>query len=213
MENTISIHVGRAYSVMHNNRLTEKHSNPDIDTERSKDNLILVNVPIRKKYDEIFAEAVLEFNQKQKRSDRKINNYFQKVRDSNLDEAKEVIFEIGSSEDLKRMAEEEECEIWETKEWALRTKVLQEYVQLFQEKNPSFVIFNATLHLDETNPHAHVDFIPVGSHMKKGLSKQVSMNGALADMGYNKTQTITREKGKQAGKTITQLDNQKNFSD
>ena len=212
-KNTISIHVGGNYSVIHNNRLTENHSNPDIDIQRSNENIVLVDVPIRKKYDEIFAEAVADFNERQKRSDRKIGNYFQKIRDSKIDEAKEVIFEIGNSEDLKRIAEENYCRIWETKEWDLRTQVLKEYVQEFQEKNPSFIVFNAAIHLDETNPHAHVDFIPVGSNMKKGVSKQVSMNGALADMGYNKTQSVTREKGKQAGKTITQPDNQKNFSE
>lgn len=213
MKNTISIHVGGNYSVIHNNRLTVNHSNPDIDIKRSKKNIVLIDEPIRKKYDEIFGKAVEEFNKKQKRNDRKIGNYFQKIRDSQLDEAKEVIFEIGNSEDLKKLAEEKQCEIWETKEWKLRTKVLENYVQDFQKNNPNFVVFNAAIHLDETNPHAHVDFIPVATHMKKGLSKQVSMNGALSDMGYNEMQFVVRERGVQAGKTIVQPDNQKNFSE
>lgn len=205
--------MGPSYSVIHNNRLTENHSNPDIDSSRSSENILLIDKPIRKMYKEIFDGAVQEFNARQKRADRKIENYYQKIHDSNLDEAKEVIFEIGDSENLKKIAEAENCEIWETQEWKLRTEVLKNYVIEFQKSNPNFVIFNATIHLDEKNPHAHVDFIPVATNMKKGMTKQVSVNGALADMGFNKTKAIVREKGKQTRKEIIQADNQANFSD
>ncbi len=42
MKNTISIHVGNTSSIIHNNRKTKNHTNPDIDVSRSGDNITLV---------------------------------------------------------------------------------------------------------------------------------------------------------------------------
>ena len=82
MQNTISIHVGNTSSIIHNNRKTENHTNPDIDVSRSGDNITLVQENIKDSYEKLFGQAVDEYNGKQKRADRKINNYLQKVKDS-----------------------------------------------------------------------------------------------------------------------------------
>ena len=63
----------------------------------------------------------------------------------------------------------------------------------FQVQNPNLYVYNAVIHLDELNPHAHVNFIPVGDNMKKGLSKQVSMNRALENMGYDAKFEVSSE--------------------
>ncbi|WP_155589723.1 plasmid recombination protein, partial [Bacillus licheniformis] len=34
----------------------------------------------------------------------------------------------------------------------------------FQVQNPNLYVYNAVIHLDELNPHAHVNFIPVGDN-------------------------------------------------
>ena len=66
MQNTISIHVGNTSSIIHNNRKTENHTNPDIDVSRSGDNITLVQENIKDSYEKLFGQAVDEYNGKQK---------------------------------------------------------------------------------------------------------------------------------------------------
>ena len=73
MQNTISIHVGNTSSIIHNNRNTENHTNPDIDVSRSGNNITLVQENIKDSYEKLFGQAVDEYNAKLKRADRKIS--------------------------------------------------------------------------------------------------------------------------------------------
>ncbi|CDG04476.1 Putative Mob protein [Lactococcus lactis subsp. lactis A12] len=211
MQNTISIHVGNTSSIIHNNRKTENHTNPDIDVSRSGDNITLVQENIKDSYEKLFGEAVDEYNAKQKRADRKINNYLQKVKDSALDHQKEFIMQIGDYQSLEKIAEEQGCKVWETQEWQLRAETLKQAVLDFQVQNPNLYVYNAVIHLDELNPHAHVNFIPVGDNMKKGLSKQVSMNRALENMGYDAKFEVSSEAKNVKERGRIKLDNSKNF--
>ncbi|MDR9868706.1 plasmid recombination protein, partial [Lactococcus cremoris] len=211
MKNTISIHVGNTSSIIHNNRKTENHTNPDIDVSRSGDNITLVQENIKDSYEKLFGQAVDEYNGKQKRADRKINNYLQKVKDSTLDHQKEFIMQIGDYQSLEKIAEEQGCKVWETQEWQLRAETLKQAVLDFQVQNPNLYVYNAVIHLDELNPHAHVNFIPVGDNMKKGLSKQVSMNRALENMGYDAKFEVSSEAKNVKERGRIKLDNSKNF--
>ncbi|WP_270251123.1 plasmid recombination protein [Lactococcus lactis] len=211
MQNTISIHVGNTSSIIHNNRKTENHTNPDIDVSRSGDNITLVQENIKDSYEKLFGQAVDEYNGKQKRADRKINNYLQKVKDSALDHQKEFIMQIGDYQSLEKIAEEQGCKVWETQEWQLRAETLKQTVLDFQVQNPNLYVYNAVIHLDELNPHAHVNFIPVGENMKKGLSKQVSMNRALENMGYDAKFEVSSEAKNVKERGRIKLDNSKNF--
>lgn len=211
MQNTISIHVGNTSSIIHNNRKTENHTNPDIDVSRSGDNITLVQENIKDSYEKLFGQAVDEYNGKQKRADRKINNYLQKVKDSALDHQKEFIMQIGDYQSLEKIAEEQGCKVWETQEWQLRAETLKQAVLDFQVQNPNLYVYNAVIHLDELNPHAHVNFIPVGDNMKKGLSKQVSMNRALENMGYDAKFEVSSEAKNIKERGRIKLDNSKNF--
>ena len=211
MQNTISIHVGNTSSIIHNNRKTENHTNPDIDVSRSGDNITLVQENIKDSYEKLFGQAVDEYNGKQKRADRKINNYLQKVKDSTLDHQKEFIMQIGDYQSLEKIAEEQGCKVWETQEWQLRAETLKQAVLDFQVQNPNLYVYNAVIHLDELNPHAHVNFIPVGDNMKKGLSKQVSMNRALENMGYDAKFEVSSEAKNVKERGRIKLDNSKNF--
>jgi len=63
--------------------------------------------------------------------------------------------------------------------------MLHEYIVNFIERNKNLHVFSATLHLDETCPHAHIDFIPFYTEGRKnGLSKGVSMKAALIEQGF-----------------------------
>ncbi|MGL5342462.1 MAG: plasmid recombination protein [Lactococcus garvieae] len=211
MQNTISIHVGNTSSIVHNNRLTNEHTNQDIDSTRSHENIVIKQENIKDSYEKLFGEAVDSFNAKQRRSDRKINNYLQKVKDSTLDHQKEFIMQIGDYQSLEEEAEYENCEVWETKEWKLRAETLKRAVSEFQENNPNLYVYNAVIHLDELNPHAHVNFIPVGDGMNKGMSRQVSMNRALENMGYDAKFVVSEEAKNVRERGRVKLDNSTNF--
>ena len=75
---TISFNKANSTSLAHNNR-ENLFGNPDIDLERVKDNITYVKSDIREMYHEIFDQAVADYNAKQKRSDRKIDDYFSKI--------------------------------------------------------------------------------------------------------------------------------------
>lgn len=211
MQNTISIHVGNTSSIVHNNRLTNEHTNPDIDSTRSHENIVIKQENIKDSYEKLFSEAVDSYNAKQRRSDRKINNYLQKVKDSTLDHQKEFIMQVGDFQSIEKIAEEQGCEVWETKEWELRAETLKRAVSEFQENNPNLYVYNAVIHLDESNPHAHVNFIPVGDGMNKGMSRQVSMNRALENMGYDAKFVVSEEAKNVRERGRVKLDNSTNF--
>lgn len=211
MQNTISIHVGNTSSIVHNNRLTNEHTNQDIDSSRSHENIIIKQENLKDSYEKLFGEAVDSYNAKQRRSDRKINNYLQKVKDSTLDHQKEFIMQVGDFQSLEKIAEEQGCKVWETKEWELRAETLRRAVSEFQENNPNLYVYNAVIHLDESNPHAHVNFIPVGDGMNKGMSRQVSMNRALENMGYDAKFVVSEEAKNVRERGRVKLDNSTNF--
>ena len=58
---------------------------------------------IKDSYEKLFGQAVDEYNGKQKRADRKINNYLQKVKDSTLDHQKEFVMQIGDYQSLEKL--------------------------------------------------------------------------------------------------------------
>lgn len=64
-------------------------------------------------------------------------------------------------------------------------RCLDEYITNFDKRNPNFKVFQKIVHLDEKGiDHAHLDFIPVSTHNKRGLSVKNSFRGALKEMGY-----------------------------
>ncbi|WP_377075827.1 plasmid recombination protein, partial [Ruminococcus bicirculans (ex Wegman et al. 2014)] len=59
----------------------------------------------------------------------------------------------------------------------------REYMEGFQARNPNFYVFNAVLHLDESTPHLHINYIPVG-HFTSGLEVRNAKNKAMEEMGF-----------------------------
>ena len=116
-------------------------------------------------YLELFEEAKLEYNNKQKRDDRKIKNYFDKIsNDTKHDLACEIIIELG---DMK---------YWENKSQKDKLKmvdVFKEQIIDLEKVVPNFKVANATIHFDESSPHLHIIGVPYKDNCKTGLSRQV----------------------------------------
>lgn len=164
-------------SIKHNNRnLTEAEMKNDyhkhIDHERSSENKYIIQKEIKEMYQETFGEAVAEYNQKQKRKDRQIKNYYSKVlKDKKLEPQREFIIQVGKKEDF------DSGKIKNLRE--ISNKVLEKYVADFQERNPNLKIYNAAIHNDEATPHLHLNVIPVASGYQRGIQVQPSFDKAL----------------------------------
>src|SRR5574344_1580937 len=116
-------------------------------------------------YLDLFDEARLEYNNKQTRDDRKIDNYFNKIaNDTKHDLACEIVIELGN------------MEYWDEKSLEYKyqmTQVFEQQLEDIQAMVPDFYIANATIHYDEHSPHMHIVRVPVKENCKTGLSKQV----------------------------------------
>ena len=171
MERTISMMVGKG-SLNHNNRtFTAKN----VDGERSKCNKVYVKESIKKVYHALFDEALAAYNAKQTRADRRIDNYYEKIRIGKQEKLfHELIVQIGNREDTN-------CGMVES---IYAQLALEEYMNGFQERNPNLRVFNAVMHLDEETPHLHIDYVPFSTGNKRGLSTKVSLKGALKAQGF-----------------------------
>ena len=194
MSKTISFVKGKG-SINHNNR---EFTAKNVDASRTSMNVIYVQIPIEEAYEEIFGQAVKEYNAKQKRSDRKIGNYLSKIKQSKNNEKVfyETVVQIGKRDDTGILDEDGNI----TEDAKLAKEVLDEYARTFQERNPNLILFNAVLHMDEATPHLHLDYIPVAHGYKTGLKTRNSLSKGLQEMGIapaigkNDTETMHWQK-------------------
>ena len=159
-------------SVNHNSR---KFKAENVDGSRTHLNIDYCNENIKKVYHELFDEALKRYNEKQTRADRKIENYYEKIRNSKQEKPfHELILQIGDKENMSA----------ESENGQLAREVLDEYYRGFQERNPQLKVFSAHLHMDEATPHLHIDFVPFTTGSKRGLDTRVSLKQALAAQGF-----------------------------
>ena len=171
MKRTISAEVGKG-SVNHNSR---EFKAANVDPERTRLNIEYCNESIKQVYHKLFDEALERYNAKQTRSDRRIENYYEKIRTGKQEKPfHELIIQIGNRDDTGSGTE-----IGEQAKAAL-----DEYFQGFRERNPNLYVFSAHLHMDEATPHIHIDFIPFTTGSKRGLDTRVSLKQALAAQGF-----------------------------
>ena len=171
MKRTISAMVGKG-SVTHNSRTFTAEN---VDSERTHLNIDYCNEPIKKVYHEMFDEALKQYNDKQKRKDRIIPDYYKHIESRKQEKLfHEIIFQIGNKDDMSATGEYAE----------LARTVLDEYYRGFQERNPYLRVFSAHLHMDEATPHIHIDFVPYTTGSKRGLETRVSLKQALLNMGF-----------------------------
>mgnify|MGYP000015292587 FL=1 len=158
----------------------------NVDQTRTHLNVEYCYTPIEDAYHQLFDVALAEFNAKQKRKDRCIENYYEKIRDGKQEKTfYEVIFQVGNKDDMAAAGKNGE----------LAKAILDEFYHSFLERNPQLHVYSAHLHMDEATPHLHIDFIPFTTGSKRGLSTRVSLKQALADQG------ITGE-----GRSLTERD-------
>lgn len=169
-------------NIRHNNReLTEKEFNSDahkhIQREKSKYNIQIFKRDIKDVYHDLFDDALNAYNTKQKRKDRKIDDYYKHVQKSkNLDLQREFIVAVGNKADWEKLSFEEKQEVGE---------VLARYVRDFNERHDNMTIYNAIVHLDESGaPHAHFNVVPTATGYKNGLAVQPSFRKALEQEGF-----------------------------
>ena len=119
---------------------------------------------VKQVYLEEFEQARLEYNQKQTREDRKIEDYFKKACESQNDIACEIIIELG------------DMDFWNNKDERYRFKMVDVYNEQVKELTkivPNFKIANATIHFDENSPHMYIVGVPVARSCTRGMKKQV----------------------------------------
>lgn len=164
-------------SIKHNERtVADKEDLKDygrhINWSKTADNEILVSKPIKQVYKEVFQDSVDAYNKKQKRADRKIKNFFSKVKKSkNLDTQKEFIVQAG------KVGQQLDSDPVENER--LQKQVLETYLDNFQKTYPQLHVYSAVIHVDEKSPHMHMAVVPEASGYKRGVAKQPSFSKAV----------------------------------
>lgn len=168
-------------SLSHNNR---EFTAKNIDPLRTPDNIVFVQQDLGETYHQLFDEAVERYNARQKRSDRKIGDYFEHL--FNRPPSKSVIEGANKQksfyEHLVYIGTKNDSAVG-TPDAEITAECLREYMEEFQARNPNLYVFNAVMHLDEATPHLHIDYIPLG-HYSRGLEVRNAKNKALDEMGF-----------------------------
>lgn len=165
-------------SQLHNRREYEKIGKPipdNIDSSKTAENITLVDRDIRQVYQEIFGDALEQYNSKQKRADRKIEDYYDHIQKSKNGEKLfyEDVVQWGSKDDFQEPEMRERAK-----------KALVQYVKSFEERNPNLRLIGAYIHMDEASPHLHLDYVPVAHGYSRGLSTRNSLDRAMKEMGF-----------------------------
>ncbi|PGM47769.1 plasmid recombination protein [Bacillus thuringiensis] len=166
---SISFNQSHQSSLSHNNR-ENIHGNPGIDPSRLEENIYFVQKDIRSVYKDVFQEAVDKYNEKQKRNDRKIKDYYDKIKkDTKTHEQRELVVAVGEGKDDPKYRE-------------AKKEALKRYAEAFQGRNPNLAVYNMVLHDDEANPHLHINYVP-NFESSRGLTRRVGMDRALEQQG------------------------------
>ena len=165
---TMSIAKGRG-DLRHNNR---EFRPKNADPQRKDKNITLVKEDLQKVYHELFDESVIKYNDTQKRNDRKIKNYFDKIYRSKKEKPfYEFIIQVGNQND---QPSETKCKA-----------ILKEFNDMLIKDYPNLRVFNSVIHMDESTPHLHIDFVPIGDGYKKGMEKRASFKRVLKNLGFS----------------------------
>ena len=164
-----------------------RHNLRDYDNQRELIRIIygtddIVN-DVKQVYLDEFEEARIEYNNKQTRNDRKIDNYFIKINESQNDLACEIIVELG------------DMDFWKDKDNEYRLKMIDVYneqVNNLVKILPTFKIANATIHFDETSPHMHIVGVPIIENCTRGMKKQVGKSQLFTKESLTKIQDKMR---------------------
>lgn len=158
--------------ISHNNR---DFFAKNVDQKRSGNNIIYKQIELKEFYHSLFDKALEEYNLR-KRSNEKIHDYYEHIKNSKQERLfQEIIVGFGNMTENSK----------DTGSWEIKKQLCEEYMREFEKRNPNLKVFNAVMHLDEANPHLHIDFVPVAmAGTTKGLKTRVSFKQALIEQGF-----------------------------
>ena len=226
MKSTLSLkHNDKLMNLKHNNRsFDEKEwgqtTNKHIDRNLSQYNTTFIKEDIKQAYEKAFGEALKEYNEKQQKKSRRIDDYYEYIKEK-VDKAKgkkkgnttynlqdEVILTIGNKEmwdnihqsfhdHYKDHEKAEEAFIQYKKQES--DAIFKEFLEEFQAKHKHLYVFNAVAHYDEKGaPHLHMNFFGMAEGVEKGLRLQPRTTRAIAqDLDgdfYEKMQATSKAK-------------------
>jgi hypothetical protein len=178
-------------SINHNNR---NHIYGNVDASKTENNIFYAKENIEDAYQKCFGQALENYNAKQKRADRKIENYYthlfgnaQKETVATSSNKEKSFYEI-----VVGIGDRNTCAV-DSADGELAVKILDEYARGFSERNPNFYVFNSVMHLDEKTPHLHIDYIPIADGYKNGMAVRNSQSVALQQMGFGKDKNSINE--------------------
>ena len=165
-----------------------KHNLRDYDNDRENiciiygtDNLYK---DVQNLYLQEFEQARLEYNAKQSRDNRKIQDYFKHIsKDKQKDLACEFIIELG------------DMDFWNDKDTSYRLGMIDVYKEQIEDLMkivPEFKIANAVIHFDEISPHLHLVGVPIKDDYKKGMKKQPAKSKVFTKETLTKLQDEMR---------------------
>jgi len=192
---------------------------PHIKKEKEAENVYIIKSQNEEDaYQKIFGESIEKFNAGQKRKDRKtsVQKEMEKIQKDKRNLCYEMIVQVGNKD---YRPDDKTCK-----------EILKKYVEEWLNRFPNMKIVNAVIHMDEDGaPHLHIIYIPVKTkegQLKlqeekykkehdgslegfkqtrwKGTDMQNSLSGALEEMGYDNSQTVTFENEK--GEMVTRHD-------
>ena len=202
-------HSDNKINVQHNNRDFEEKewghtTNAHIDRSLSQYNTTFIKQDIKEAYREAFGEALDEYNAKQKRQDRKIDDYYEYVKGLNDGHKKkgkgkattkynvqdEIILTVGNkaywddihSRIIGSIHDKTEAEkVFIEYKKKQSDEIFKEFLKDFQAKHKHLHVFNAVAHYDEKGaPHMHLTFFGKAEGLKKGLRLQPRTTRAVA---------------------------------
>lgn len=169
--------------VNHHNLRKYDNNQELIKTIKGSDDIVK---DVKDLYLELFEDARIQYNNKQTREDRKIDNYFNKIAtDDKHDLACEIVIELG------------DMVYWHDKSLKDKYKMIKVFENQINDLNeivPDFYIANATCHFDEHSPHLHVIGVPVKENCKTGLSRQVGKTSIFTKESLVMIQDKMRER-------------------
>lgn len=142
---------------------------------------------VKRIYHEEFDQALKNYNLKQKRTDRKINDYLKHVSDSRTDIAAEIIIQVG------------DMNFWKGKPIEQKRKmsyIFRDQLLYLQRILPEFKIASAVIHYEEQgeSPHMHIVGVPVATDYTKGMEKQVAKTKIFTRQSLSQLQVDMRQR-------------------
>lgn len=171
---TIATHNGSKLSQKHNRR-EKKVVSKEEHIDKNGQHEEWLDIDVKDAYKRIFEKARIEYNEKQKRKDRQIEDYFEKI---SQDKKKHTCYEMIAGvygDDLSQQQKKE---------------ILWEFANGWKERNPNLKMIGCYWHNDEPGEqHIHIDYIPIAL-CDRGMKLQNSLDRALGQQGIEQGESI-----------------------